>query len=111
MFLNNPDKEIQAIAVVAMGETNSAEAVEYLLRSLEDPNTLSIVIEAIVKLRYLGVDILIRSLESPDLYTRFACVVALGNLKEDSKILKALQQQLDKEENSIIRYMIETVIK
>lgn len=110
-LLYNPDKEIQAIAVVAMGETNSAEAVEYLLRSLEDPNTLSIVIEAIVKLRYLGVDILIRSLESQDLYTRFACVVALGHLKEDSKILKALQQQLEKEENSIIRYMIETVIK
>jgi len=104
------DKEIQSIAIVAMGETNSAEAVSYLLKSIEDPNMLSIAIEAIIKLRHLGVPILIRSLEDPNPYIRFACVVTLSYAK-DKEVVEALKQRYTKEDHPMVRYMMEGIIK
>lgn len=109
-LLNNKDKDLQQTAIFALGETRSPEAIVYLLKSLKNPQLLSIVIDAMIKMKNMAVPILIKSLNDENTYVRFACAAVLMEIA-DLQGLEALRTQEAVEKDPMIRYLLQNAIK
>lgn len=109
-LLNHKDKDIQQMAIFSLGETRSPEAILYLLKSLKNPQLLSIVVDAIIKMKSMAVPILSKALSDSDLHIRFACAAVLVEIA-DPEALEPLKKQESLETNPMLLYMIQNAIK
>ncbi len=109
-LLSNPDKSIQQAAIVALEETKSPIAIEYLLKTLKDPHWLSQVITACTKMKNIAPPVLINFLNDSNEYIRFACAASLMEIGE-AKALDALQKQEAAENNDMIKYILQKSIE
>ncbi len=109
-LLSNEDKAIQEAAILALEQTKSPVAIEYMLKSLKSPRWLPRVIQGIVNMKQVAVPVLTNSLNDPNEHIRFACAAALMEIM-DKKAKDALLQQEKIEINPMVRYMLQKAIE
>lgn len=101
-LLEDPSTDVREEAVTALGEIGDNEALNILLRTLEDPAHADLAPQIARALRQIGspksVDALTRQLDSPDRETKAESVRALGEIADSrakEPLLKVLREEQD----------------
>lgn len=110
-LLEEKDKSIRQSVIFALAETKSEDAVHYLLGSLEkNPELLSLIVNAMLKLKGIAVPILISSLSHKNEYIRFASAASLAEIANPQAIAN-LARQSTQEEKPMIRYILQIALR
>ena len=109
-LLFRKEEHIQKIAIITLEETKSKKAFDHVLKSLEKPHLLSLVIKTLVKRQQYAFPTLIKYLNDKNSYIRFACAASLFEIGS-SKAKKALLKQIAIEKDPRVKYMLNMAIR
>lgn len=109
-LLGHANEAIRHAVIKALGDTNSEEAVLYLLKTLDVPELLPLVIEAMVGMKAIAIPVLLNSLQDQNTHVRFACAAAIFEIGEPQAI-PYLQIQIQAEKDPMVKYMLTTALK